>query len=53
MSKYGHLGTTACQSVLPGTKQHRDRHVVRFSRADEVDVHEAIEVKSYARDPPP
>ena len=30
--EYGHVGTRSCQSVLPGTRRHRDRDVVVFAR---------------------
>lgn len=52
MSKYGHLGTTECRTFLSGTIQHRDREVARLSRADEVDVHDAIEVRASVGEPP-
>ena len=52
MSKYRHLGTTECQIVMPGSIQHRDRHV-KFSRADEVYVHDAIQVRASVKEPSP
>ena len=55
MSKYGHLCKTACQlqTVKSDTVQRRNRHVVRLSRADEVDVNDAIRVMDSDREPPP
>ena len=43
-SKYGHVATQSCVTAVPGSTRHRDKHVVVFSQAVDINVQDAIKV---------
>ena len=43
-NKHGHVATQSCATAVPGSTKHRDRHVVVFLQAADIDVPDAIKV---------
>ena len=50
--KHGHVATYSCAAAVPGSTRHRDRSVVVFSHADDINVHDAIKVVRNMREAP-
>ena len=51
-NKYGHVATQSCATAVPGSTRHRDRNVVVFSQADDINVQDAIKVVRNMREAP-
>ena len=43
-NKHGHVATQSCATAMPGSTRHRDRDVVLFSQAADINVQDAIKV---------
>jgi hypothetical protein len=51
-NKHGHVATHSCATAVPGSTRHRDRSVVVFSHADDINVQDAIRVVRNLREAP-
>ena len=51
-NKHGHVATHSCAAAVPGSTRHRDRSVVVFSHADDINVQDAIRVVRNLREAP-
>ena len=51
-NKHGHVATQSCATAVPSSTRHRDRHVVVFSQAADINVHDAIKVVPNTREVP-
>ena len=51
-NKHGHVATHSCATALPGSTGHRDRSVVVFSQADDINLQDAIKVVRNMREAP-
>ena len=51
-NKHGHVATHSCAATVPGSTRHRDRSVVVFSHADDINVQDAIRVVRNLREAP-
>ena len=49
-NKYGHVATHSCARTVPGSTRHRDRRVVVFSQAADINVQDAIKVVPNTRE---
>ena len=51
-NKHCHVATHSCATAVPGSTRHRDRSVVVFSQADDINVRDAIKVVRNMMDAP-
>ena len=51
-NKHVHVATHSCATVVPSSTRHRDRSVVVFSHADDINVQDAIKVVRNMREAP-
>ena len=51
-NKHGHVATHSCAAAVLGSTRHRDRSVVVFSHADDINVQDAIRVVRNLREAP-